>query len=147
MGHCILCKTFTLQLIWDRDLYLYFGLVSVPIPFPHKLCLNKPLNMSVGHIYRTEKLGFLVFLLGIPFVVWRLFLKITGSHATSNILRVRLYWSESKSDITFRWVRKESNILLTLCAARKKKIRFSSAKINFKADTFFLLICSCGFTC
>ena len=41
MFHCILCRTFTLQLRWDRDLYLYFGIVSVSVPVPHKFCLNK----------------------------------------------------------------------------------------------------------
>ena len=45
MGHCILCRTFTLPLMWDRDLYLYFGIVSVlvPVPFPHMFCLHKSL--------------------------------------------------------------------------------------------------------
>ena len=46
MGHCILCQTFTLQLMWELKQVLYFGIVSalvpVPVPFPHKFCLNKP---------------------------------------------------------------------------------------------------------
>ena len=54
MGHCILCRTFTLQLMWERDLYLYFGIVSVPVavlvPFTQKFYLNKPKALGSIHI-------------------------------------------------------------------------------------------------
>ena len=42
MGHCILCQTFTLQLMWELKWVLYFGILSVPVPvlFPHKFCLK-----------------------------------------------------------------------------------------------------------
>ena len=36
-SHCII--------MWDQDLYLYFGVV--PVPFPHKFCVNKPLSLVV----------------------------------------------------------------------------------------------------
>ena len=28
--------------MWEQDLYLYIGIVSVPVPVPHKFCLKKP---------------------------------------------------------------------------------------------------------
>ena len=46
-GNCILCRTFTQQLMWDWDLYLSFGIVSVPVPLPYKFCLNNPFILNV----------------------------------------------------------------------------------------------------
>ena len=39
--------------MWELNWVLYFGIVSVPVPvpFPHKFCLNKPL----GFIYTRAK--------------------------------------------------------------------------------------------
>ena len=46
MGLCILCQTFTLQLMWELKWVLYFGIVLVPVPIqvpvPRKFCLNEP---------------------------------------------------------------------------------------------------------
>ena len=43
--------------MWDRDLYLYFGIVSVPVPFPLKFCLIKPLG-ALSHLLASDQLAF-----------------------------------------------------------------------------------------
>ena len=64
-SHYTLCQTFTLQLVWDRNLYLYFVIVSVsvPVPFPHKARLNKPSNLFTWKSWAVglQLKGFLVF--------------------------------------------------------------------------------------
>ena len=48
MGHCILCQTFTLQLIWEFNWeFKYFDIVSVPVlvPVPHKFCLIRTIRL------------------------------------------------------------------------------------------------------
>ena len=44
MGHCQI----SLQLMWELKWVLYFGIVSVPVPFPHKFCLNETLAVVPG---------------------------------------------------------------------------------------------------
>ena len=46
----ILCQTFTLQLMWELKQVLYFGIVLVLVPVPHKFCLNKPLGGIVSNL-------------------------------------------------------------------------------------------------